>query len=192
MRRLDDLTIHVGGDLTTPSEMEITGAASISRAGPSDITFVTSAKHFVDFLSSTAGAAVVGQGQTSAAKPCIQVADVEKAFNEIASLFKPPVQRNKIGISPQAIVSPTAKISDDVCIHPGAVIMDNVEIGFGSVIYPNVTVMENCVIGANVKIFPNSVLYEHTVVGDRSINKAGVLLGAFGVGYKPSYSGNVL
>ncbi len=192
MRRLDELSVHVGGELTIPSEMEITGAASISRAGPADITFVTSAKHFQVFLESEAGAAIVGLDQESFTRPCIKVANVEAAFNQIAALFKPPVQRNKIGISPQAIVSPTARISDDVCVHPGAVIMDNVEIGCGTVIYPNVTVMENCVIGANVRVFPNSVLYENTVVGDRSIIHAGVVLGAFGFGYKPNSGRNLL
>lgn len=192
MRRLDELSFHVKGALTAASNMEITGAASISRAGPTEITFVTSPKHFEVFLESDAGAAIVNRDQTSTTKPCIQVDDVEKAFTEIASLFKPPVQRNKVGISPQAIVSPTAKISDDVCIFPGAVIMDNVEIGCGSVIYPNVTVMENCVLGAHVKVFPNAVLYENTIVGDRSIIHAGVVLGAYGFGYKPDSGRNLL
>jgi UDP-3-O-[3-hydroxymyristoyl] glucosamine N-acyltransferase len=90
------------------------------------------------------------------------------------------------------MVSPTAKISDDVCIHPGAVIMDHVEIGCGTVIYPNVTVMENCVLGAHVKVFPNAVLYENTIVGDRSIIHAGVVLGAYGFGYKPETGRNLL
>lgn len=184
MRRLDELSNHINGQVTAHPEMKITGAASISRAGSNDITFVTSAKHFQDFLQCEAGAAVVSMDQETGDKPCIRVNDVESAFTEIAKLFKPPVARAKIGISSQAIVSPTARISEDVCIHPGAVVMDNVEIGCGTVIYPNVTVMENCVIGANVKIFPNSVLYENTIVGDRAILHAGTVLGAYGFGYK--------
>ena len=82
------------------------------------------------------------------------------------------------------MVSETAKIADDVCIHPGAVIMDHVEIGSGSVIFPNVTVMENVVIGQDVRIFPGATLYEKTVVGHRAIIHAGAVLGAFGFGYK--------
>jgi len=164
--------------------LEISGAASISRAGPTEITFVASSKYVEAFLESDAGAAVVCCDLGITEKPCIEVNDVEAAFTEIVKLFQPPVQRKKIGISPQAIVSPTAKISDDVCIYPGAVVLDNVEIGCGSIIYPNVTVMENCVIGANVCLFPNSVLYENTIVGDRSIIHAGVILGAFGFGYR--------
>lgn len=184
MRRLRELSRLVEGEVTAHPDLEISGAASISRAGPTEITFVASPKYVEAFLESDAGAAVVCRDLGITDKPCIQVDDVQTAFAEIVELFQPPVEREKIGVSKQAIVSPSARIADDVCIYPGAVVMDNVEIGFGSVIYPNVTVMENCVIGANVRIFPNSVLYENTVVGDRSIIHAGVILGAFGFGYR--------
>ena len=184
MRRLGELSQLVEGELTAHPNMEISGAASISRAGPTEIAFVASPKYLKEFLDSDAGAAVVCRDLGIMDKPCIVVDDVQAAFAEIVELFQPPVEREIIGISRQAIVSPSARIAEEVCIYPGAVVMDNVEIGFGSVIYPNVTVMENCVIGANVRIFPNSVLYENTVVGDRSIIHAGVVLGAFGFGYR--------
>lgn len=192
MIRLGELSEVVGGQLASQPDLEITGAASISRACTTDITFVSSPKYFEDFLRSDAAAAVTGFEVDSTDKPCIVVDDVTEAFVGIAELFKPRVDRPNVGISSQAIVSPTAKISDDVCIYAGAVIMDNVEIGFGSVIYPNVTVMENCVIGAHVQIFPNSVLYENTMVGDRVIIHAGVVLGAFGFGYKSNTGRHIL
>lgn len=198
MKRLGELSEIIGGqlaaqpDLSVTANLEITGAASITRAGSNDITFVSSPKHFEAFLQSDAAAAIIGFEVEPTTKPYIIVDDVIEAFVEIAEMFKPRVNRPTIGISPQAIVSPTARISDDVCIYPGAVIMDNVEIGFGSVIYPNVTVMENCKIGAHVQIFPNAVLYENTIVGDRAILHAGVVLGAYGFGYKSNSGQHVL
>lgn len=192
MMRLGELSRVVGGQLTGQPDLEIGSAASISRAGITDITFVSSPKYFEAFLQSDAAAAVIGFSPDCDEKPCIVVDDVTEAFIEIVLLFKPAINRSSLGISPQAIVSPTARISDDVCIHPGAVIMDNVEIGFGSVIYPNVTVMENCKIGAHVQIFPNSVLYENTIVGDRAILHSGVVLGAFGFGYKSKTGQHVI
>lgn len=192
MVRLGELSKIVGGQLTTDPDLEISGAASIARAGRTDITFVSSQKHFESFLQSDAAAAVVGFEVDSTEKPCIIVDDVTEGFIEIAERFQPPINRPKVGISPQAIVSPTAQISDGVCIYPGAVIMDNVKIGFGSIIHPNVTVMENCVIGSQVKIFPNAVLYEKTIVGDRAIIHSGVVLGAFGFGYKSNTGRHLL
>lgn len=184
MRPLGELSQLVEGEVTARPDLEISGAASISRSCSTEITFVASQNYVEAFLQSDAAAAVVGADVMITEKPCIKVDDVESAFAEIVELFQPPVQRERIGVSRQAIVSPSARIADDVCIYPGAVVMNNAEIGYGSVIYPNVTVMENCVIGANVRIFPNSVLYENTVVGDRSVIHAGVILGAFGFGYR--------
>jgi len=184
MKRLSELSAMIEGTVTGQPDLKITGAASISRAGSSEITFVNSEKYLDDFLQSDAAAAIVNCDLELTEKPCIQVENVEAAFIKIVEQFQPPVERKKIGISPQATVSASAIICDDVCIHPGAVIMDNVEIGFGSVIYPNVTVMENSCIGANVRIFPGAVLYENTVVGDRAVIHAGAVLGAFGFGYR--------
>ena len=129
MMRLGELSRVVGGQLTGQPDLEIGSAASISRAGITDITFVSSPKYFEAFLQSDAAAAVIGFSPDCDEKPCIVVDDVTEAFIEIVLLFKPAINRSSLGISPQAIVSPTARISDDVCIHPGAVIMDNVEIG---------------------------------------------------------------
>ncbi len=190
MWSLDELAQIVDGCLRPGSPAcdaeqptEIHGASSISNARRNDITFVTSPKYLEEFESGPAAAAIVACGLTSSRKPCIEVENPENAFAKVVVLFRSPINRPKIGISPDAMVSPTARISDDVCIHPGAIIMDNAEIGCGSVIYPNVTVMENCRIGAHVRIFPNVVLYENTEVGDRCIIHSGVVIGAYGFGY---------
>ena len=115
MKRLGELSEVVGGQLAAQHDLEITGAASIFRAGETEITFVTSRIHFENFLESDAAAAVIGFEPETQEKPCILVDDVTEAFIEIVELFKPQVDRPKLGISPQAIVSPSAKISDDVC-----------------------------------------------------------------------------
>lgn len=193
MMKLQELSQLVGGNLTSHADLKISGAASIARASETEITFACSDKHFLQFQQSSAAAAVIPKGkregwlksiQPAIDKPCIEVDLVEDAFIKIAESFKPPIVRTPVGISPTAIVSPTAKIEDDVCIHPGAVIMDNVTIGCGSVIFPNVTVMENTTIGSHVRIYPNATIYENTVIGNRVIIHAGAVLGAFGFGYK--------
>jgi UDP-3-O-[3-hydroxymyristoyl] glucosamine N-acyltransferase len=182
MWQLEELAELVDGTLQATTDVSIHGAASMSNVQTNEITFVTSQKYLDQFESGPAAAAVIS-ADLKPSKPCILVNNPESAFATIVKLFRPTVERQKIGISPAACVSPTAKISDDVCIHPGAVIMDDVEIGCGSVIYPNVTVMENCVIGSHVNIFPSVTLYENTIVGDRCIIHAGAVLGAYGFGY---------
>jgi UDP-3-O-[3-hydroxymyristoyl] glucosamine N-acyltransferase len=212
MWQLHELAKLVGGTVLVPSSgdvraagensesddlhhVPISGAAAISFSQPDQITLVTSDKYLQEFETSPATAAVVGTGLTTLkgqTKPCIQVANPAESFSKIVALFRTPVSRPRIGISPSAEVALSAKISEDVCIYPGAVIMDNVEIGCGSIIFPNVTVMENCRIGSHVKIFPGAVLYENTVIGDRCIIHGGVVLGAYGFGYHSSTNGHQL
>ncbi|NUN08280.1 MAG: acyl-ACP--UDP-N-acetylglucosamine O-acyltransferase [Ignavibacteriaceae bacterium] len=56
-------------------------------------------------------------------------------------------------IHPTAIVSPEAKIGENVTISPFAIIQDDVEIGDGTFIGPSVCVYNGARIGNNVKIF---------------------------------------
>ena len=135
-------------------------------------------------MASTHAVAVVGPRSLLARElPVIQVEDVHQAFTVIMARFRPPRLRRHMGISPQAVVSPTAKIGQQVDIHPLATIGDDVEIGDRATIHSGVHVMEGSKIGSDVTIFPNAVLYENTVVGPRSVIHAGAILGAYGFGY---------
>ena len=183
MKQLIELCDLVEGTNLNPTEITITGAASISRAVEGDITFVTKPRYLEAFERSQASAAVVPPGIESC-KPVIVVEDPERAFARIVALFRPPLSRRRIGISPSAHLSESAIVSDDVDIYPGAYIGEDVEIGFGTQIHPNVTVMDGCIIGSGVVIYPSAVLYPGTVVGDHSIIHAGVVLGANGFGYR--------
>ena len=61
-------------------------------------------------------------------------------------------------ISPQAVVSPKAKIGQNVTIFPFAYIEDDVVIGDDCVIYPYVSVMNGTRMGSGNKIHQNTVL----------------------------------
>ena len=194
MRRLIELAELVEGELNHSPEQEISDMGRIASASKFGITFANSKAHYQRFLDSDAAAALVSsiEGLTdqpkstlrSLPKPIIVVADAEEAFAKIATLFRPPIERQSPGIHPRAVVSESASIGQGVTIHAGAVVMDGAVIGDRSTIFPNVTIMENCQIGQDTQVFPNAVLYENTVVGDRVILHAGVVLGAYGFGYK--------
>ena len=127
VKTVDGRLVHIESDegADGPSVV-IQGAATISNAGRDDITFVTSRKYLKEFESGPAAAAIVCTGLESEIKPCIEVDQPEEAFAKIVKLFRPAIQRPKIGISPDAIVSPTARISDDVCelVRIGRVVVE--------------------------------------------------------------------
>lgn len=165
------------------------GAATLESATPTDITLVDSADKLHLLAKSAAGAAIVPVGTGPLDRPSIEVADVHAAFATAILQFRPPRARPRGGISPQAVVDPSARLAADVEIHPLATVGADVEIAAGCTIHAGVHLMAGCRIGANTTIFPNAVLYENTRVGERCIIHAGAVLGAHGFGYKPTPAG---
>jgi UDP-3-O-[3-hydroxymyristoyl] glucosamine N-acyltransferase len=176
----------VGGQLVNPntSNTIIEGAATLSDARPIDISLLDNVDKAHRLARSRAGAVVVPHGFAPEHPPAIQVDDVHQAFAAIVAHFRPAFAAARIGVSPQAVVSPLALLDDDVDVHAGATIGDNASIGPHSTIHAGARIGAGCKLGAEVTIYPNAVLYENTVVGDRSVVHAGAVLGAFGFGYK--------
>ncbi len=180
---LADLAKIVDGRIIGDGTIEIEEAATLACAQEGEISFLDNAEKQNQLNESRATAFVVPTDCAPSNASVIQVEDVHAAFSKIVEHFRPPRYAERIGISPAAIISPSAKIGQDVDIHLGATIGDDVTIGDRATIHAGVTVMAGCHIGEDVMIFPNAVLYENTVVGPRSIIHAGAVLGAYGFGY---------
>jgi UDP-3-O-[3-hydroxymyristoyl] glucosamine N-acyltransferase len=180
---LAELAQLVDGRLAGDSQQLITGAASLSDAQPGQITLVDGAEKSNRLSLSRATAVVAPRDFLPTGIAAIQVDDVHLAFAKIIRHFRPQREQRRQGISPQAVISPTAKLGRDVEIRAFATIGDDVEIGDGVTIHSGVHVMDGARIGAGTTIFPNAVLYEDTVVGPRCVVHAGAVLGAYGFGY---------
>ncbi len=180
---LRDLAYLVQGQLYGDENLQITGAATIRDAGPSEVTLADDPKLARRLADCPAAAVLVPAGFEPAGKAYITVDNVPAAFAKIVQHFRPPRRQTRIGISPAAHVSPLAKIGPDVDIHPLATIGEDVEIGAGCTIHSGARIMAGCRLGNNVTLFPNAVLYEDTLVGDRVIIHSGAIIGAYGFGY---------
>ena len=174
----------VGGRLAGNGELEIGGAGTLHDVAAGEITFIDQPEKVAQLAKSPAAAAVVPADAAGVPLPAIHVADVQAAFTAIVRHFRPRRHRRRVGVSPAAFISPSARLGYDVDVHAGASIGDEVEIGAGSTIYPGVHLLAGCKIGENVTIYPGAVLYEDTVVGNRVIIHAATVLGADGFGYK--------
>lgn len=190
---LAQLAAIVRGAVVGNSLIRIVGAATLRDARVGEITFVDTAEKAGKLLQGQASAAVTPRDFVLPADAplreisLLQVDDVQAAFTRIVTVFRPPRRQARYGVSPHAIVGPSAKLGPDVDIHAGASIDDDVEIGAGSTIHAGVRILAGCKIGQCVTIYPNAVLYENTIVGDRSIIHAGAILGAHGFGYKVAH-----
>jgi UDP-3-O-[3-hydroxymyristoyl] glucosamine N-acyltransferase len=180
---LAELAALVDGRLIGDGDLLVRGAAPLGDAGPGEITLIDKAERAHLLRSSQAAAAVAPRSVLPNGVPVIQVDDVHQAFAVIVGRFRPSRPVERVGISPQAVISDTAVVGKDVDVHPLATIGDDVQIGDGATIHSGVHVMAGSRIGPQVTIFPNAVLYENTIVGPRCVIHAGAVLGAYGFGY---------
>jgi UDP-3-O-[3-hydroxymyristoyl] glucosamine N-acyltransferase len=181
---LGELARLVGGDLRGDAAIPLTGAATTDVAVAGEITLADHPDRARALVACLASAVIAAPEVDCGGKPAIVVADVHAAFATAVRHFRPLRIAPRLGKSPLAYVSPTAKLATNVDVHPGATVGDGVIVGPHSTIHSGVRIMADCVIGAGVTLFPNVVLYENTRVGDRTIIHAGAVIGAYGFGYR--------
>lgn len=181
---LGELARLVGGDLRGDARIQLSGAATTDVARNGEVTLADHPDRARAISASLASAVIAAPNVDCGGKPSIVVADVHAAFATAVRHFRPPRVPARIGVSPQAFVSPAAKLAPHVEVHPGATIAEDVRIGAHTTIHSGVRIMAGCTIGSGVTIFPNAVLYEDTCIGDRVVIHAGAVIGAYGFGYR--------
>lgn len=178
-----ELAALVDGQLVGDGNLMVRGAAPLGQARAGEITLVDKAERVHDLAASGAAAAVAPRSFIPNGVPVILVDDAHRAFTTIMLRFSPPRPRKRMGVSPMAVVSATAKLGQNVDIHPFVTIGDDVEIGDDCTIHSGVHIMSGTKLGPDVTVFPNAVLYENTVIGPRCVIHAGAVLGCYGFGY---------
>ena len=181
---LRELAELVGGRLIGSGDLMINDAAPLCNAVPGQITLLDDcADRQYRLACCRASAVLTSRTDVPEGLSAIQVKDVHCAFARIIHHFHPPRPHARIGISPLAIVSSTARLEEDVDVYPYATIGDDVFLGSGSTIHAGVHIMAGSKIGQGVTIYPGAVLYENTYVGPRCIIHANAVIGAHGFGY---------
>jgi UDP-3-O-[3-hydroxymyristoyl] glucosamine N-acyltransferase len=183
---LGQLATLVGGRVHGDPGLTIRGAAVLGEVAAGEITLVDHPDRLKPLRATQAAATVLGEKidcSLVGEKAAIIVADVHAAFAKIICHFRPQRIRAAVGISPHAIISPSARCRENVNIHAGVTIGDDCQVGDGTTILPGAQILPGCEIGRDVLIGPGAVLYENTIVGDRVIIHGGAVIGAYGFGY---------
>jgi len=183
---LSELAKLVRGTCLGDPDLVIRGAAPIHNAQVGEITFIDAPERILHLQSCTASAVIAPRSMNPPGFAVIQVDHVVKAFETVVKHFFPPRDYRHIGISPLAVIAPSAKLGQGVNVCPGAGIGEDVVIGNRVTIHSGAQIMAGSQIGDDTTIFPNVVLYENSVVGPRCIIHAGAVIGAYGFGYDSS------
>ena len=175
-----DIAARLGGALIGDPAAPIHGAGTLQDGQPGEIGFL-SEPHYRKYLADTALTAVL------VAEPCpesratqIIVADVKRAWRELAASFAP--QLPPPAISPQAHIDPTATIGTNVAIGAGAVIGAGADIGDGCRIEPLAYIAPGVRIGADSHIGAGARLLAGTTTGARVQILANAVIGERGFG----------
>jgi UDP-3-O-[3-hydroxymyristoyl] glucosamine N-acyltransferase len=156
-----NLTFEGDGDL------DLTGAADLESALPTELAFVGAKKFFKAAEASHAGCLIgtpdfVGQSRT-----IIRAQDARAAFATALQLLYPK-RTTQTGIHPSAVIEPGATIGENVSIGAHCYIGEGTSIGNHSILHPRVTV------------------YAGVRIGQRAIIHSGAVIGADGFGFVPS------
>ena len=182
---LAEVAALVQGRLEGPAELVVSGLQGLSEAGPGDISFLANPRYAKLLPGCRAGVVLVAEDQEVPEHlAVIRVADPYLAY---ARLLAKACQRpyRPLGVSPQAVVDPSARLGADVSIHPLAYVGPGAEVGDRVVLHPGVS------LGAGVKVGDDSVLhakvsvYHDCTIGKRCIIHAGTVIGSDGFGFAP-------
>jgi UDP-3-O-[3-hydroxymyristoyl] glucosamine N-acyltransferase len=182
-RTLGELAEYVGGRVCGDPDVKIKSAATLAQAGEGDISFLTNRKYEKQLQTTKASAVIVGKDISTASIPLLIAEAPYYSFMQIMVLLHGHRKHKKIGTSPRASISDSAKIGTGCHIHDFATISDNVNIGDGCIIYPGVFVGEGVQIGNNSIIYPNVTIYDGCKIGNRVIINANSTIGEDGFGY---------
>ena len=184
---LAELAQRLGAELAGPPELEIAGVVDLSDAREGFAVWAEKRRGLRQAEESPATAIIAPVG-TESAKPLLLSKNPRLAFARALCLFFPP-RLFPPGVSPDAVVSPTAVLGEGVTIQARAVIEDGVEVGARTVIQAGVFLGLNSRIGNDCRIYPNAVVNENNVIGNRCIIHAGAVIGGDGFGYVPDEEG---
>lgn len=153
----------VSGRYSGPADSVIRGVATLSDAGPDQLSFLGNRKYASQVATSRAAVILTAEDAEGDDPRFLRVKQPYVAMADI--LGKWFAARPAGGVSPHASVAKTARIGSNVTISAFVSIGENVTIGDDTIIYPNVSVYDGCNIGA------------------RCIIHSGVVIGSDGFGF---------
>ncbi|MBZ9567448.1 MULTISPECIES: UDP-3-O-(3-hydroxymyristoyl)glucosamine N-acyltransferase [Modicisalibacter] len=181
---LAELADRLGATLVGDGERRVSGLATLSDAGPDDISFLAN-KAYLKYLTQTRAAAVLIHpahgGECPVAR--LELDNPYLAYAELSRLFDPMAAPDAGGVHPSAVVAGDAVLGRDVTIAANAVIESGVELGDGVSVGPGCVIGADSVVGDGSRLHANVTLYHGVVVGKRAILHSGCVIGADGFGF---------
>ncbi|MES2683028.1 MAG: UDP-3-O-(3-hydroxymyristoyl)glucosamine N-acyltransferase [Pseudomonadota bacterium] len=179
---LAELAIRFELELVGDGATRIDGLCALNPGEPGKLAYLGSAAHRAALPGTQAAAVIVGKRDAAAlATPGLLARDPNLAFARIARLFDPS-QSFEPGISPDALIDPSALIGSGCRIEQRVVIEAGAVIGEGSRIGPGCIVRRAATLGAGARLEAAVVVGEGVTIGARIHVQPGAIIGSRGFG----------
>jgi UDP-3-O-[3-hydroxymyristoyl] glucosamine N-acyltransferase len=212
-RALGEIADVVRGHVYGDPNLRIRAVATLSHAGPGDITFLANPRYEKQLESTQAAAVIIGpetamdlglqtsgrgsekapganppsaSGNLQRKSPALSLLVAEDpyfAFTQTLVLLYGHRRHQPVGISPRAAVAPSAAIGAGCHIHDFATVCDEAELGEGCILYPGAYVGPGVRLGDGCVLYPNVTVHDGCRIGRRVIIHANSTVGVDGFGY---------
>ncbi|MGA0133691.1 MAG: UDP-3-O-(3-hydroxymyristoyl)glucosamine N-acyltransferase [Opitutales bacterium] len=186
---LEQLVLHVGAASAEGVRAgPVTGVASLSEAGPDDLSFLGNPRYAAEVAGSRAGVILVPkgfEGRPSGGQVFLRVENPSYALALLCSVIESSLwPRPASGVHPTAVVSPAASVSPGAHVGPLCVIEAGARIAADVVLEASVHVGRDASVGAGSWLRPRVIVGDYCVIGARCRLQPGVVVGSEGFGYE--------
>jgi len=180
--RLSEIAAHLGGRVLGDAGVRISQIATLEKAQPDQISFLTNSKYRAQLASTQAGAVILGEADADATGLPRIISDNAYAYFARVSVLLNPLPEAKPGIHPSAVIGAGAAIDATASIAATAVVGEGARIGAFSVVGAGCCIGANVVIGSHARLYPRVVIYHGCLIGDNLIAHSGAVIGSDGFG----------
>jgi len=180
--RLADIAARLGGRVLGDADVRISQIATLEKAQPNQISFLTNSKYRAQLAGTKAGAVILGEADADTTDLPRIVSDNPYAYFAKVSALLNPLPEAVHGVHPGAIVAAGAKIDPTASIGAMAMIGEGATIGAHSVIGEGCCIGANTIIGRHARLYPHVMIYHNCVIGDNLIAHSGAVIGSDGFG----------
>ncbi len=176
----------VGGELIGRRDLVLAGVAPLARAGPGELSLLTSPRYRRQFAESRAGAVLVSpafRDEQPGPATRIVVPDPLAALARIAEALEPP-PAPPWGVHPTATLGRGVRWRGRVAIGRGALLGPDVVLGPDCVIGAHAVIERGAVLGERCHVEPQATVHAGATLGNRVVVRAGARVGGAGFGFR--------
>lgn len=181
----------IGGKIEGDKDAKVRTFAKIEEGVEGAISFLSNPKYTHYIYDTKSSVVIVNEDVELERTVAPTLIRVKNAYESIAQLLQiyEASKPKKTGVSPQAYISPTAKLGKDCYVGPFACIGEGTVIGDGCQIYPHAVIGDNVKMGNGCILYPNTTVYQGCKIGNNVTLHAGSVIGADGFGFAPNADG---